>query len=52
VAEVHTDHSVDSHREHLKWFGKILGGIAFAVIFLGVVAPIVLAVIVGLADGH
>ena len=58
MAEAHSAHSEHSepgirpNREQLLWAGKILGGIAFAIIALGVVAPIVLAVIVGLADGH
>ena len=55
MAEAHSAHaepSIRPNREQLLWAAKILGGIAFAIIALGVVAPVVLAVIVGLADGH
>ncbi len=39
-------------REQLIWAGKIAVGAVVGVVMMGVVAPIALAIIIGLAAGH
>jgi hypothetical protein len=44
--------TIRTDRRQLILAGKIAAGIVVAILVVGVIAPIVLAVVVGLADGH